>query len=73
VQSVYNIGKAPLGWVIHRDGVKIGGVYGSKMAALEAATVAATFDVRAGIGIQINVPSTAEPEEMPGNWIASLK
>jgi hypothetical protein len=55
MQTIYKIGKAPLGWIIYRDGVKIGGIYVSKEAALEAATVAAAFDVRAGIGIQINV------------------
>jgi hypothetical protein len=72
-QSIYNIVKAPLGWIIYCDAVKIGGVYGSRVAALEAATIAATFDVRDGTGIQINVPSTAEPDEIPGNWIAALK
>jgi hypothetical protein len=72
-RSVYNIGKAPLGWVIYCDDVKIGGVYGSKVAALEAATIAATFDIRDGVGVQINVPSTAEPDEISGNWIAALK
>jgi hypothetical protein len=65
-QSIYNIVKAPLGWSIFCDGVKIGGVYGSKEAALEAATVAAAFAVRDGTGIQINVPSTFGPDEIPG-------
>jgi hypothetical protein len=72
-RSVYNVVKAPLGWVVYCDGVKIGGVYGSKVAALEAATIAAAFDARDGIGIQINVPGAAEPDEIPGNWIAALK
>jgi hypothetical protein len=72
-QSIYNIIKAPLGWSIFCDGVKLGGVYGSKEAALEAATVAATFAVRDGTGIQINVPSTAGPDEIPGNWISTIK
>ena len=35
-QSVYNIVKAPLGCSIVYDGVKLGGVYGSKEAAFEA-------------------------------------
>ncbi len=65
-QSVYNIVKAPLGWLIYCDGVKLGGVYGSKEAALEAATVAATFAVREGAGIQINVPSAPESDDDPG-------
>jgi hypothetical protein len=60
-KSVYNIVKAPLGWSIYCDGVTIGGVYGSKEAALEAATVAATFAVRDGAGVQINVPSGSNP------------
>ena len=47
-QSIFNIVKAPLGWLIYSDGVKVGGVCGSKEAAFEAATVAATFSVRDG-------------------------
>lgn len=72
-QSFYNIVKAPLGWSIYCDGVKIGGVYGSKEAALEAATIAAMFAVRDGTGVQINVPSAPAPDEIPVNWIASIK
>jgi hypothetical protein len=53
-QSVYNIVKEPLGWSIFCDGVKSGGTYGSKEAALEAA---AALAVRDGAGVQINVPS----------------
>jgi hypothetical protein len=60
-QSVYNIVKAPSGWSVYCGGVTIGGSYGSKEGALEAATVAATLTVREGAGIQINVPS--EPKE----------
>jgi hypothetical protein len=54
-----------LGWSINCDGVKISGVYGSKEAAFEAATLAATFDVRNGIVVQINVPSAPEADEIP--------
>jgi hypothetical protein len=57
-QSIYNIVKAPSGWFVFCDGVKTGGTYGSKEAALEA--VAAALAVRDGAGIQINVPSAAE-------------
>jgi hypothetical protein len=64
-QSIYNIVKAPMGWSIFCDGVKIGGVYGSKEAALEAAAVAAALAVRDGAGIQINVPSAPEEDEIP--------
>jgi hypothetical protein len=56
-QSIFNIVKAPLGWLIYGDGVKVGEVFGSKEAAFEAATVAAMFAVRDGAGVQINVPS----------------
>jgi hypothetical protein len=65
-QSIYNIVKAPMGWSIFCDGVKIGGVYGSKEAALEAAAVAAALAVRDGAGIQINVPSAPEEDGIPG-------
>jgi hypothetical protein len=59
-QSVYNIVKAPLGWLVFCDGVKTGGIYGSKEAALEAAAVAAALAVRDGAGVQINVPSAGK-------------
>jgi hypothetical protein len=49
-----------LGWLIYSDGVKLGGIYGSKEAAFEAATVAAMFAVRDGAGVQINVPRAGE-------------
>jgi hypothetical protein len=55
-QSVFDIVKAPLGWSIFADNVKIGGIYGSKEAALEAAALAASFAVSEGAGVQINVP-----------------
>jgi hypothetical protein len=71
--SIYNITKAPLGWSIYCDGVKIGGVYGSKEAAFEAANVAAAFAVRNGTGVQVNVPASQAPDETPINWIAAIK
>jgi hypothetical protein len=61
-QSVYNIVKAALGWSIFCDGVKIGGTFGSKEAALEAAAVSAALAVRDGAGIQINARSAPEEE-----------
>jgi hypothetical protein len=33
---VYNIVKAPMGWAVFCDGAKLGGICGSKEAALEA-------------------------------------
>ena len=73
-QSIYNIVKAPLGWSIYNDGVKIGGIYDSKEAALEAATLAATFAVRDGVGVQINVLSVPEAEiEISRNWMSAIK
>jgi hypothetical protein len=59
-QSIYNIVKAPSGWFVFCDGVKAGGTYGSKEAALEAAAVAAALAVRDGRAIQINVPGGPE-------------
>jgi hypothetical protein len=63
-QSIFNIVKAPLGWFIYGDGVKVGGVFGSKEAAFEAATVAAMFAVRNGAGVQINVPNAPQRDEI---------
>jgi hypothetical protein len=54
---VYNVIKAPIGWLIYCDDLKIGGVHGTKEAALEAAAVSAAFSVGEGNGIQINVPA----------------
>jgi hypothetical protein len=59
-QSIYNIVKAPSGWSVFCDGAKIGGTYGSKEAALEAAAVAAALAVRDGAAIQISVPGGPE-------------
>jgi hypothetical protein len=77
--QVYNVVKAPVGWVVHLDRVRIGGVYGTKEAAFEAAMVAASFAVRDGEGVHVNVPSNAklrdvEPSERwPKEWNAFLK
>jgi hypothetical protein len=56
---VYNVVKAPVGWMLFLDGVRVGGVYGTKEAAFEAAMVAASFAVRDGDGVQVDVPSDA--------------
>jgi len=74
-KSIFNIFKAPLGWSIYSDGVKIGGIYESKEAAFEAAAVAATFAVRDGAGVQINVPSAPEADEIEisRNWMSAIK
>jgi hypothetical protein len=63
--SVYNIAKAPMGWAVYCDGVRIGGVFRSKAAAFEAATVAASVAVRRGSGVQLNVPDTLKSDEIP--------
>jgi hypothetical protein len=52
---VYNVVKAPVVWMLFLDGVRVGGVYGTKEAAFEAAMVAASFSVRDGV--QVSVPS----------------
>jgi hypothetical protein len=76
---VYNLIKGPVGWVLSLDGARVGGVYGTKEAAFEAAMVAASFNVRNGNGVQINVPSeaasraTEKPDPWPKEWIAFLK
>jgi hypothetical protein len=61
-QSIYNIVKAPLGWSISCDGVKLGGIYGSKEAALKAATVAAMFAVRDGARFRLTFRARARKE-----------
>ena len=61
-RSVFEIVKAPLGWSVFADNVKIGGVYDSRGAALEAATLAASYTISDGGGVQINVPG-AEDEK----------
>jgi hypothetical protein len=59
-RSVFEIVKAPLGWLVFADNVKIGGVYDSRGAALEAATLAASHTISDGGGVQINVPGAEE-------------
>jgi hypothetical protein len=65
--SIYNVAKAPMGWAIYCDGVKIGGVFGSKSAAFDAATVAASFKVQGGSGVQVNVPVGPGSDELPSD------
>jgi hypothetical protein len=67
---VYNVIKAPIGWSIYCDDVKMGGVYGTREAALEAAALGATLSVSQGHGIQINLPAVTghETEARPGGW-----
>ncbi len=71
--SIFNIAKAPMGWAVYCDGVKIGGLFGSKVEAFEAATVAASFAVQEGSGVQVNVPDAPGSNEIPRDWIASIK
>jgi hypothetical protein len=76
---IFNIVKAPVGWVVHLDCVRIGGVYGTKEAAFEAAMVAASFAVRDGEGVHISVRSDAKlrnietTQPWPKEWNAFLK
>jgi hypothetical protein len=60
VRSVFEVVKAPLGWSVFADNVKIAGVYDSRGAALEAAALAASFAVSDGVAVQINVPGEDE-------------
>ena len=59
-RSVFEIVKAPLGWSVFADNVKIGGVYDSRGAALEAAALAASCTIGDGGGVQINVPGAGD-------------
>ena len=59
-KSVFEVVKAPLGWSVFADNVKIGGVYDSRGAALEAAALAASYTVSDGGGVQIIVPGAQE-------------
>jgi hypothetical protein len=59
-RSVFEVVKAPLGWSVFADNVKIGGVYDSRGAALEAAALAASHTVSDGAGVQIIVPGAEE-------------
>jgi hypothetical protein len=70
---VYNIVKAPMGWAVFCDGVKLGGICGSKEAALEATTVAAAFVLRDGGGVQINAPDSAGSDEIPLRCVEALE
>jgi hypothetical protein len=65
--SIYDVVKAPMGWAIYCDGVRIGGVFGSKAAAFEAATVAASLAVQGGSGVQVNVPAAPGSYEIPSH------
>jgi hypothetical protein len=67
---VLNIEKAPVGWVVFLDRVRVGGVYGTKEAALEAAGVTASFAVQDGSGVQINVPAEAGAGRAEASWPA---
>jgi len=70
MRSVFEIVKAPMGWTVYADNVKIGGVYDSRGAALEAAALAASFTVDDGGGVQINVPGT---EEEKPKWMVAFE
>ena len=70
MRSVFEIVKAPLGWSVFADNVKIAGVYDCRGSALEAATLAASFAVSDGVAVQINVPG--EDEERP-RWTVAYE
>lgn len=69
-RSVFEIVKAPLGWSVFAGNVRIGGVYDSRGAALEAAALAASYMINDGGGVQINVPGTED--EKPG-WAVAFE
>jgi hypothetical protein len=67
-QLVYTVAKAPVGWVLFLDGVRVGGVYGTKEAAFEAVMVAASFAIRDGEGVQITVPNDDRTRDTAETW-----
>ena len=69
-RSVFEIVKAPLGWSVFADNIKIGGVYESRSAALEAAAQAASDTINDGGGVQINVPGT---EDEKPRWAVAFE
>jgi hypothetical protein len=69
-RSVFEVVKAPLGWSVFADNVKIGGVYDSRGAALEAAALAASGTISGGSGVQINVPGA---EEARPRWAVAFE
>jgi hypothetical protein len=69
-RSVFEVVKAPLGWSVFADNIKIGGVYESRGAALEAAVQAASDTVTDGGGVQINVPGA---EEEKPRWAVAFE
>jgi hypothetical protein len=69
-RSVFEIVKAPLGWSVFADNIKIGGVSDSRGAALEAAALAASYTISDGVGVQINVPGA---EEEKPRWAVAFE
>jgi hypothetical protein len=71
-RSVFEIVKAPAGWSVFADNVKIGGVYDSRGAALEAAALAASYTISDGdgVGVQIIVPGA---EEEKPRWAVAFE
>ena len=69
-RSVFEIVKAPLGWSVFADNVKVGGVYDSRGAALEAAALAASYTISDGGGVQIIVPGA---EEEKPRWAVAFE
>jgi hypothetical protein len=69
-RSVFEIVKAPAGWSVFADNVKIGGVYDSRGAALEAAALAASYTIGDGGGVQINVPGS---EDKKPRWAVAFE
>ena len=61
--SVCRVVKAPVGWVVLLDDVRLGGVYVSRIEALNAAATAAAFVVKDGDGVQISVPAGPELDD----------
>jgi hypothetical protein len=64
--SICSVVKAPVGWLVLLDGVRLGGVYVSRIEALNAAATAAAFVLKDGDGVQISVPASPERDGPTG-------
>jgi hypothetical protein len=66
--SVCSVVKGPVGWLVLLDGVRLAGVYSSKVEALNAATTAAAFVVEDGGSVHISVPANPAQDNVPDQW-----
>ena len=69
MQTIYNIVKAPVGWCVFCDGVRLGGYLRDERSCLRGRGSGGLIFIRDGQGIQINVPEDPTLEEgQPSKW-----